>query len=60
MISRLIVNGIIRSFSMRQRRIGAAVMPPIGIISNSDVCGGLLCLFCAFNDLISLRNKEGV
>ena len=42
MMSRLIANGIIRSYSMRQRRIGAAVKPPIGIISNCDVCGGLV------------------
>ena len=34
--------GIIRSYSMRQRRIGAAVIPPIGVISNCDVCGGLM------------------
>ena len=27
---------------MRQRRIGAAVKPPIGIVSNCDVCGGLM------------------
>ena len=42
MMSRLIAKGIIRSYSMRQRRIGAAVKPPIGIISNCDVCGGLV------------------
>ena len=39
MMSRLIVKGIIRSYSMRQR---AAVKPSIGIISNCDVCGGLM------------------
>ena len=38
MMSRLIAKGIIRSYSMRQRRIGAAVKPPISIISNCDVC----------------------
>ena len=27
---------------MRQRRIGAAVKPTIGIISNCDVCSGLM------------------
>ena len=27
---------------MRQRRIGADVKPPIGIISNCDLCGGLM------------------
>ena len=27
---------------MRQRRIGVVVKPPIGIISNCDVCGGLM------------------
>ena len=27
---------------MQQRCIGAAVKPPIGIISNCDVCGGLM------------------
>ena len=27
---------------MRQRRISAAVKPPTGIISNCDVCGGLM------------------
>ena len=42
MMSRLIAKGIIRSYSMRQRRIGAAVKPPIGIISNCDVCDGLM------------------
>ena len=41
-MSRLIAKGIIKSYSMRQRRIGAAVKPPIGVISNCDVCGGLL------------------
>ena len=41
MMSRLIAKGIIRSCSMRQRRIGA-VKPPIGIVSNCDVCGGLM------------------
>ena len=42
-MSRLIAKGIIRSYSMRQRR--AAVKPPIGILSNCDVCGGFM-----FND----------
>ena len=41
-MSRLIAKGIIRSYSMRQQRIGAAVKPFIGIISNCDVCGGLM------------------
>ena len=27
---------------MRQRRIAGAVKPPIGIVSNCDVCGGLM------------------
>ena len=40
MMSRLIAKGIIRSYSMRQRRI--AVKPPIGIVFNCDVCGGLM------------------
>ena len=40
MMSRLITKGFIRSYSMRQRR--AAVKPPIGIISNCDVCGGFV------------------
>ena len=39
---RLIAKGIVRSYSMRQRRIAAAVKPPIGIVSNCDVCGGLV------------------
>ena len=39
---RLIAKGIIRSYSMRQRRIAAAVKPPNGIVSNCDVCGGLM------------------
>ena len=39
-MSRLIANGIIRSYSMRQRR--AVVNPPIDIISNCDVCGGFM------------------
>ena len=39
MMSRLIAKGIIRNDSMRQRRIGAAVKPPIGIISSCEVCG---------------------
>ena len=42
MMSRLILKGIIRSYSMRQRRIGADVKPSIVIISNCDVCGGLM------------------
>ena len=39
MMSRLIAKGIIRSHSMRQRRIAAAVKSPNGIIFNCDVCG---------------------
>ena len=39
-MSRLISKGIIRSYSMRQRL--AAVKPPIGIISNCGVYGGLM------------------
>ena len=42
MMSRLIAKGIIRSYSMRQRRIAAALKPPNGIASNCDVCGGLM------------------
>ena len=42
MMSRLIPKGIIRSYSMRQRRIAAAVKPPNGIVSNCDVCDGLM------------------
>ena len=42
MMSRLIAEGIIRSYSTRQRRIVAAVKPPNGIVSNCDVCGGLM------------------
>ena len=42
MMSRLIAKGIIRSYSMRHRRIDAAVKSPFGIISNCDVCGGLM------------------
>ena len=41
-MSRLIAKGIIRSYSMRQRRIAGAVKPPIGILSDCDVCGGLM------------------
>ena len=37
MMSRLIAKGIIRSYSMLQRSIGAAVKPP-----NCDVCDGLM------------------
>ena len=42
MMSQLIAKGIIRSYSTRQRRIDADVKPPIGIVSNCDVCGGLM------------------
>ena len=42
MMSRLIAKGIIRSYSMRQRRIPAAVKPPNGIVSNCDVCCGVM------------------
>ena len=42
MMSRLIAKGIIRSYSMRQRRIAAAVKPLNGIVSNCDICGGLM------------------
>ena len=42
MMSRLIAKGIIRSYSMRQRRIVAAVKPPIGIVSDCNVCDGLM------------------
>ena len=40
MMSRLIAKGIIRSYSMRQRR--AAIKHPVGIISNCDACVGLM------------------
>ena len=40
MMSRLIPKGIIRSYIVRQRRIAAAA--PNGIVSNCDVCGGLM------------------
>ena len=40
LMPRLVAKGIIRSYSMRQRRIAGAVKPPIGIVSN--VCGGLM------------------
>ena len=41
MMSRLITKGIIRSYSMRRRGRIAAVKPN-GIVSNCDVCGGLM------------------
>ena len=41
MMSRLIAKGIIRSYSMLQGHV-VAVKPPIGIVSNCDVCGGLM------------------
>ena len=41
-MSQLIAKGIIRSYIMRQRNIADAVKPPIGIVSNCDVCGGLM------------------
>ena len=41
MMSRLIAGGIIRSYSM-QRRGRIAAVKPIGIVSNVDVCGGLM------------------
>ena len=41
MMSRLIAKRIIRSYSMRRRGRIAAVKP-IGIVSNCDVCGGLM------------------
>ena len=40
MMSQLIAKGIIRSYSMQQRQV--AVNPVTGIISNCDVCGGLM------------------
>ena len=40
MMSQLTAKGIIRSYSMRQRR--AAVKPLIGIISDCDICGGFV------------------
>ena len=36
----LIAKGIIRSYSMRRR--GHIAVKPIGIVSNCDVCGGLM------------------
>ena len=42
MMSQLIAKGIIRSYSMLQRRIAAAVKPSNGIVYNCDVCGGLM------------------
>ena len=41
MMSRLIAKGIIRSYSMRRRGRFAPVKPN-GIVSNCDVCGGLM------------------
>ena len=41
MMSRLIAKGRIRSYSMRRRCIAAPVKPN-GIVSNCDVCGGLM------------------
>ena len=42
MMSLLIAKGIIRSYSMLQRRIACTVNPPIGSVSNCDVCGVLM------------------
>ena len=42
MMSRLIAKGIIRSYTMRQRRIVSVVKSPNGIVSNCNVCGGLM------------------
>ena len=43
MMSRLIAKGIIRNYNMRRRgRIALAVKPHIGIVSNCNVCGGLM------------------
>ena len=39
-MQRLTAKGIIRSFSMRQRR--ATVKPVTGIISDCDICGGFM------------------
>ena len=63
MMPRLIANGIIRSYSMRKRRV--SVKPLIGIISNCDVCGGFMfnaqrymhvniAYFNPFSSLVSL------
>ena len=41
MMSRLIAKGNIRNYSIRQRR-GRPVQQPIGIVSNCDVCVGLM------------------
>ena len=41
MMSRMIAKEIIRSYSRRQRR-GHPVQQPIDIVSNCDVCGGLM------------------
>ena len=62
MVSRLIAKGIIRSYSMRQRRIGAAVTPPNGIVSNCDVCGGLMFnaqSYIHMNDVYFARQRFG-
>ena len=40
MMPRLIAKGIIRSYSMRRR--GRIAVTPIGVVSNCDVCGGLM------------------
>ena len=40
MMSRLIAEVIIRSYSMRQRRFAAIVKPPNGIVSNCEVSDG--------------------
>ena len=40
MMSRLITKGIVRSYSMRRR--GRIAVKPIDIVTNCDVCGGLI------------------
>ena len=41
-LSQLIAKGIIGSYIIWQRHIGAALKPPTSIVSNCDVCGGLM------------------
>ena len=42
MMSRLIAKGIIRSYSMPKRGRIAPAVKPSGIVSNGDVCSGLV------------------
>ena len=59
-MSRLIAKEIIRSYSMRRRGRIAPTVKPNGIVSNCDVCGGLMFNAQRYMMLILLLQRFGL